>query len=116
MRPLLVVFAVLAAACGTGSADDGAASDDVPTVTDSGVVLQVGIGDVVDAVHPVGLEQTGDPLRVVLVHLTAVRLDNVGLALTAHGGVVHLIGHASEVTDSSTQAVVRSGTESCATC
>ncbi len=75
----------------------------------------VGIGDVVDAVHPVGLEQTGDPLRVVLVHLTAVRLDNVGLALTAHGGVVHLIGHASEVTDSSTQAVVRSVTESSAT-
>ena len=114
MRPLLVVFAVLAAACGTGSADDGAASDGVPPVTGSGV-LQVGIGDVVDAVHPVGLEQTGDPLRVVLVHLTAVRFDNVGLALTAHGGVVHLIGHASEVTDSSTQAVVRSETESSAT-
>ena len=75
----------------------------------------VGIGDVVDAVHPVGLEQAGDPLRVVLVHLTAVRLDDVGLALTAHSGVVHLIGHASEVTDSSPQAVVRPGTDSSAT-
>ena len=75
----------------------------------------VGVGNVVDAVHAVGLEQTGDPLRVVLVHLTAVRLDDVGLALTAHSGVVHLIGHASEVTDSSTQVVVRSVTESRAT-
>jgi len=46
VRPFLVAFAVLAAACGTGSADDGAASDAVPTVTGSRV-LQVGIGDVV---------------------------------------------------------------------
>ena len=51
MRPFLVVFAVLAAACGA----DGHGDETTPAVTDPGV-LEVGIGDVVDAVHPVGLE------------------------------------------------------------
>ena len=65
----------------------------------------VGVGVVLDAVHAVGLEQARDALGVVLVHLAAVRLDDVGLAVTACGGVAPLLVHTVEATDTDAQAV-----------